>query len=205
MIVAALLAAGLALAPFMLRAVGTWLVVEDPLQHAEAVVVMGGHVPFRAMEAARTYQQGWTREVWLIQGMVSEEDRALEHLGIDRPPENAYSYQVAKRLGVPAEAIRVLAERPLNTAEEVRAVAKELQRVRGDRVILITSKYHSRRVRTLWHKFVGSHPEAIVRYTSDDPFEPDRWWRNTQDAMAVSREWFGLLNASVGFPVKSER
>jgi hypothetical protein len=48
-------------------------------------------------------------------------------------------------------------------------------------------------------------PEAIVRYTPDDPFQPDRWWRNTADAMAVSREWFGLLNAWSGFPVKSER
>ena len=52
---------------------------------------------------------------------------------------------------------------------------------------------------------VGRRPEAIVRYASDDPFEPARWWRNTADALSVSREWFGLLNAWAGFPVTSER
>ena len=52
---------------------------------------------------------------------------------------------------------------------------------------------------------VGAKPEAQVRYAREDPFEPARWWRNTGDAMAVTREVFGLLNAKVGFPVKSER
>ena len=31
---------------------GPWLVVEDDLQQARAVVVLSGQVPFRAMEAA---------------------------------------------------------------------------------------------------------------------------------------------------------
>jgi hypothetical protein len=52
---------------------------------------------------------------------------------------------------------------------------------------------------------VGSRPEAVVRYTPDDPFDPDRWWKTTSDAMAVSREWFGLLNAWIGFPIRSTR
>lgn len=38
-----------------------------------------------------------------------------------------------------------------------------------------------------------------------DPARPDRWWKNTGDAMAVSREFFGLLSAWAGFPIKSER
>jgi uncharacterized SAM-binding protein YcdF (DUF218 family) len=187
------------------RRAGSWLVVEDPLQPARAVVVFGGQAPFRAMEAARIYRQGWTREVWLTQGAASEEDIALGKLGIERPSDSEISRRVVERLGVPASAVRAMPERIVNTAEEVRAIGREVQRVGGDRVILITSKYHTRRVRILWHKLVGSRPEAIVRYASDDPFEPDRWWRTTQDAMRVPREWFGLLNAQLGFPVKSER
>ena len=46
---------------------------------------------------------------------------------------------------------------------------------------------------------------ATVRYTPDDPFDPARWWRNTRDSMAVAREWFGILNAVLGFPVSSAR
>ncbi|TMA06970.1 MAG: hypothetical protein E6J89_17210, partial [Deltaproteobacteria bacterium] len=79
--------------------------------------------------------------------------------------------------GVPSTAIRVLPERNVNTAEEVRTVARGLDRVGGDRVILVTSSYHARRVKLLWRKLVGEHPEAIVRYTPDDGFEAGRWWR----------------------------
>jgi uncharacterized SAM-binding protein YcdF (DUF218 family) len=184
---------------------GSWLLVADPLRPARAVVVFGGHVPFRAIEAAAVYKQAWAREVWLTQGGLDEEELALNRLGIAQTPEHLYSHQVLERLGVTRDAIRVLPGRNVNTADEVRTVARELKAARGDRVILITSKYHTRRVKAIWFALVGTYPEAIVRYTPDDPFDPARWWRSTADAMAVSREWFGLLNAWVGFPVKSER
>jgi uncharacterized SAM-binding protein YcdF (DUF218 family) len=201
-----LAAAVLAAAPFALTTAGTWLVVEDRLQPARSVVVLGGQVPFRAVEAAALYNQGWSREVWLTQGGVFAEDVALERLKIDRPPDHYYNEQVLERLGVPRDAIRVLPERNVNTADEVRAVARQLKAAGGGRVILVTSKYHTRRVKVIWRALVGSrHDKAMVRYTSDDPFQPRGWWRNTADALSVSREWFGLLNVWAGFPVSSER
>jgi uncharacterized SAM-binding protein YcdF (DUF218 family) len=194
----------LVLAVLLAGVMGRWLVTSDPLQQARAVVVLGGQVPFRAMEAAAVYNQGWAHEVWLTRGGVHPEDLALARLGIDRPPEYAYSRQVLERLGVPADAIHELTGQNQNTAEEVRDVARQLNAAGGGRVILITSKYHARRVRVLWHALVGSRPEAVVRYAADDPFAPGRWWRTTGDALAVSREYFGLLNAWAGFPIKSE-
>jgi uncharacterized SAM-binding protein YcdF (DUF218 family) len=192
------------LVPSALTALGTSLIVEDGLQHARAIVVFGGHLPFRAMEAAALYRQGWALEIWLTRGGVHPEDLALERLGIERTPEHVYSRQVLIRLGVPERAIRLLDGKTQNTAEEVQAVAKELYASGGERVILVTSKYHARRVKYVWRRLVGSRPEAIIRYTSNDPFQPTEWWRNTTDAMSVSREWFGLLNAWAGFPIKSE-
>jgi uncharacterized SAM-binding protein YcdF (DUF218 family) len=191
--------------PSVLTISGTWLVVQDPLQPARSVVVFGGQVPFRAMEAAALYNQGWTREVWLTQGGIFAEDIALERMQIDRPPEHVYSQRVLERLGVPREAIRLLPERNVNTADEVRAVARELKATGGDRVILVTSKYHTRRVKIIWRALTGRGLQAIVRYTPNDPFQPRRWWRNTADALSVSREWFGLFNVWTGFPVSSER
>jgi uncharacterized SAM-binding protein YcdF (DUF218 family) len=199
------LAVAAALLLVALSTVGRWLMVDDPLQSAYSVVVFGGQLPFRAMEAAAVYKQGYVREVWLTQGGVFAEDLALTRLGIDKPPEHFYERQVLERLGVPPKSIRLLAGHNVNTAAEVRTVARELKACGGNRVILITSKYHARRVKVIWHALVGDHPEAIVRYTPDDPFEPARWWHNTADAMAVSRELFGLANVWTGFPVKSER
>jgi hypothetical protein len=44
-----------------------------------------------------------------------------------------------------------------------------------------------------------------VRYASADPYDAQRWWRHTRDALAVSREVFGLLNVWAGFPVQPAR
>jgi uncharacterized SAM-binding protein YcdF (DUF218 family) len=195
----------LAAAPVALTIAGTWLVVEDPLQPVRSVVVLGGHAPFRAMEGAALYNQGWAREVWLTQSGVYPEDIALERMKIDRPPEHEYSRQVLERLGVPGNAIRVLTGRTMNTVDEVRAVARELKAEGGGRVILVTSKYHTRRAKVVWRALAGPFDQAIVRFASDDPFEPRRWWRNSADASSVSHEWLGLLNAWAGFPVRTER
>jgi uncharacterized SAM-binding protein YcdF (DUF218 family) len=201
----ALMAAFLALW-FILPAAGRWLVVSDPLQSARSIVVFGGHVPFRAMEAAAIYKQGWAAEVWLTQGADHAEDIALRELGVDRPQEHILSRQVLVKLGVPDNAIRILPGHNENTADEVQTIASYLKKTGGaaPRVVLITSKSHTRRVRVLWHRLVGSSPEAIVRYAQDDPFQPDRWWRSTQSSEFVAHEWFGLLNAWAGFPLASE-
>lgn len=181
-----------------------WLVVADPLQHARAIVVLGGHLPFRAMEAASLYKQGWAPEVWLIRGRARAEEAALARLGIDIAGEEVYNRKVLERLGVPAEAIRLLRDGAQTTVEEVSVIARELQAVGGEHVILVTSKPHSRRVRAIWRALVANRSRGIVRYAAEDPYDPSRWWRETRDALAVSREIFGLLNVWAGFPVRQE-
>ena len=174
-----------------------------PLEPARAVVVLGGGAPLRAMEAAKLYNQGWAHEVWLTPTSLFSEDSGLAQPGIERTPEHVYSRMVLERLGVPGTAIRVLSGTNYITADEVRTVARELTRYGGDRVILVTSSYHTRRVKILWHALVGKYPEAVVRYTPDDPVQPRRWWSNSADVAAVSHEWLGFLQFWTGFPVKS--
>ena len=169
--------------------------------------MIAGETPFRAMEAAKIYKEGWTREVWLTERGLSADDVALAQFGVQPTPEYVYNRQVLERLGVPTGAIRVLTGRNNNTAEEVRTIARALSESGGERVILITSSYHTRRVKALWRALVGNRleaPEAVIRFAPDEAFDADHWWRDTADAWSVSREWFGLLNAWAGFPVKSE-
>ena len=113
---AALVAVTLALVVFAFYEAGPLLVVEDPLQKARAVVVFGGGIPFRAMEAAKLYRQGWAPEVWLSQGGWSQRDVALARLEVERTPEHLYSLTVLERSGVPSSAIRVLPGRIADAA-----------------------------------------------------------------------------------------
>src|SRR2546421_12450807 len=58
-------ASGLLLALMIFFGVGRWLVAEDPLGKASAIVVLSGAMPMRALEAATLYRDGYAPEVWL--------------------------------------------------------------------------------------------------------------------------------------------
>jgi uncharacterized SAM-binding protein YcdF (DUF218 family) len=184
------------------RNAGRWLVVEDALQPARAIVVLSGLTPYRAMEAARIYRQGWAREVWLFKDNPRGADVAFANLGIHHITEEEYDTQVLERLGVPVTAIRVLDPPATNTRNEFEVLREELRRIDGDKVILVTSPVHTRRVKAIWGKVVGSHPQAIVRHDTSEPTNPDHWWRATNDVQDVLHEILGLINTSMGFVVK---
>jgi len=192
------------LGAFALSRAGVALRVSDPLQPAAAIVVIGGKVPFRAMKGADLYKQQLAPEVWLTMGNRSAAEVEMEELGVQPTLEHIYSQAVLEKLGVPASAIHVIPGRNNNTATEVKTIAAYAKERRVARVVLVTSSYHSRRVRSLWHRLVGDSPQAIVQFTDEEPFNAGRWWTDSADAWTVSREWFGLLNAWLGFPVGSE-
>jgi uncharacterized SAM-binding protein YcdF (DUF218 family) len=193
------------LLPWGASGLGHWLVVADQLEPARAIVVLSGRVPFRAMEAASIYRGGWAMEIWLTKEARTAEELALDRLGVRVVRGEAFNREVLERLGVPSGAIRLMSEGVQNTVDEVRLIAAELGRNGGDRVIIVTSKTHSRRVRATWSAVVGSSPRAIIRYAEEEPYHSERWWRNTRDALAVSREVFGLMNVWAGFPVQPDR
>lgn len=193
-----------AVLPSGLSALGRWLVVTDPIDKASAIVVLVGYMPLRAMEAAALYHQGWAPEVWVTREDRSSRDAALLRLGIRPPHDHEYSREVLARLGVPSSVIRVLDQPIRNTMQEVDLLARELRTAGGQRVILVTSKAHTRRVRATWWARVGNSPAAIVRSAAEDHYDPESWWRRTADVLAVSREALGMVNVWMGFPVQPD-
>ena len=115
-----------------LRNVGRWLVVDDSLEPARAIVVLSGLTPYRAMEAAEIYRQGWAREVWLFTDDPRGADEAFSRLGIHHITEEEYDKQVLERLGVPTPAIRILEPPATNTENEFELLHKELRRQGGE-------------------------------------------------------------------------
>jgi uncharacterized SAM-binding protein YcdF (DUF218 family) len=189
--------------PWAAAAVGRWLVVADRPEPARAIVVLSGRVPFRAMQAASIYKDGLAPEVWISRPVQTQEELTVRRLGIPGVhTEEELNQQVLERLGVPSAAIRILDTPVFNTMEEVEVIARELRRVDADRVIVVTSKPHTRRVKAIWRAVVGETPRLMVQHSAGDSFDSAHWWRYTADALEVSREVFGLMNVWAGFPVK---
>jgi uncharacterized SAM-binding protein YcdF (DUF218 family) len=193
-----LAAIGLAVAGFL--NLGRWLVLEDTLEKADAIVVLSGRMPERALEAARIYNQGYAPEVWLTHS--AEPATTLQKLSVRYIGEDEYDREVLIHEGVPAAAVRVLDPPIVNTADEMSTIATTLRATPHHTVIIVTSRVHTRRTRTLWKLLSSDAGKAILRGVSDDPFDPSHWWKNTGDALDVVREFLGLLNAWAGLPLK---
>ena len=193
-------AAGFFAGVVVILGVGRWLDSEDPLEKAQAIAVLSGRMPQRAIEAAKLYREGYAPKVWLTRSV--EPGATLENLGISFVGEDSYNKQVLLHEGVPADAIRVLDPPIVNTADEIIAISKAVGQENGQSVIIVTSKVHTRRTRILWRKLNKGNGRAIVRGASADPFEPGKWWKTTGDALDVVREVLGILNAWAGLPLR---
>jgi uncharacterized SAM-binding protein YcdF (DUF218 family) len=179
--------------------VGRWLVREDPLQRATAIAVLSGRMPERVLEAVRIYKRGYAPRVWLTHS--TEPGATLAQLSVHYIGEEEYNKELLMRSGVPEGAIEILDPSIENTADEMRTIGEALAKRGHGTVIVVTSKVHTRRVRSLWNRLAKGDGTAVVRGVSDDGFDPAHWWRDTQDALDVVREVLGLMNAWAGLPL----
>ena len=185
---------------FAFRNVGHWLTRQNPLEHADAIVVLSGGLPYRAEAAADIYKAGYAPELWVTHPSGPQE--SLAALGIHFVGEEEYNREILTHEGVPENNVTILPDVIINTEEEVGEIAREMRSQGKHTVIIVTSPEHTRRVRALWTSIVGSELKAIVRAAPTDPFNADRWWRHTQDSLSVVRELLGLVNVWLGLPVR---
>jgi len=136
----------------------------------------------------------------LVRGARREELKAFQDMGIEVAQRWELSGEVLIQQGVPASAIVVPEEEAEGTLEELRAVYRALGS-KDTPVILVTSKYHTRRTRLTWHHVTGGRSRGIVRASGQDPFDPSRWWRERRFVSSVVHEYLGLINYYAGFPV----
>ncbi len=190
----------LVLGIFAVRNLGHWLIKQDALEHADAVVVLSGALPYRAEGAAEIFNQGYAPDVWI--SLAAGPQKQLQEMGIHFVGEEEYDRDVLTHLGVPASHISIFPEEIVNTEEEMAEIAKMMRAQGKHTVIIVTSPQHTRRVRALWNAIAGHDLKAIVRAAPTDPFDAAHWWRNSRDSLAVAREMLGLVNVWAGLPVR---
>lgn len=193
--VATALAAVLTLAaPLLLPAAGRYLVREDPPEHADAIVVLAGSYPDRVLEAVDLYKRGLAPRIILCREPETSGFRRVDELGLSVPRPSDVNRSVAEQLGVPPQAIEVLARAGDSTYAEAQTVIDEATR-RGYRaILLVTSKYHTRRAAAIYQVLAGDQLKVMVRAASADDFQSERWWRHRMSTRRLIIEYQKLLN-----------
>jgi uncharacterized SAM-binding protein YcdF (DUF218 family) len=197
-VVAALLVFGLGSVLFSLRhdllkAMGAFLVVADEPQQADAIVVLSGSIPDRILEAVDLYHAGFAPRLLLTrEGRMPGFD-ALRARGVALPERHEQNRDIAVALGVPRDAIEIVERRSTSTLAEAEALVAFLRERNLQRVLLVTSRSHARRARTIFRALAGSQPEILVVPSRYDPLTPDNWWQKRAFARRVVTEYGKLL------------
>jgi len=122
-LLAATLIAGFAYVPILCE-IAAFLIVEDTVQPAAAIVALAGQIPFREIEAAKLYQAGLAPNVVIVRVAPNDESTALQQLGIKKVPEWELSRQVLVQQGVPTSAILLLKDDAQNTLRNYKPLSE---------------------------------------------------------------------------------
>ncbi len=103
---------------------------------------------------------------------------ALADRGIDVPHEIDLQLRVMEQLGVPASAIDILDREQDSTADESDALRAIAGPRHWSRVIVVTSKQHTRRAGlAMRRKLAGTGITITMRASRYDRSDAEHWWR----------------------------
>ena len=104
------------------------------------------------------------------------------------------SLRILSLYGVPrSRVIRISAEDAYDTVSEARIVGSELLRRGIQRVMITTSKYHSRRAGFIWKEIFENRLAVRMVSAKTDPYDPDGWWREGRQIRWVMAEYGAWL------------
>ncbi|NLF49806.1 MAG: YdcF family protein [Leptolinea sp.] len=154
---------------FLLTAMGGILVVADPLQKADAIVVLSGGDEHRIDEAIRLYQEEYADTI-----ILTETGAFLEEFNAEYSKERQL---VLLNAGIPGGAIMITPWNAASTRDEAKDVKALLQSKHPKVLLVVTDPYHTLRTRMIWEEvFEGTETEILVRPVRDSWYSSSTWW-----------------------------
>ncbi len=182
----ALIFLGVFIGEALLTGVAGFLIVADPLEPADAVIVLSGGQLDRLQEAAQIYHD---RDAQML--ILTETGEQLS--GYDQP-YLFYMELEALNLDIPSGAILLTEEHAADTLEEARAVLKLMKREGMHSGIVVTDPYHTRRTRLIFQNvFRGDDIRISVRPVRNSWYRSATWWTSTRGWEATIQEYTRLL------------
>jgi uncharacterized SAM-binding protein YcdF (DUF218 family) len=175
----------------ILTGIADYLVIKDKLQPADAIVLLNGDFETRPFRAGELYMQGLAPVIVIARA----ENTPVVDLGLI-PNDTDISVTVMRKLGVPPEKIIIL---PVpggatSTFDEAATLRQYIETNRAQRIILVTSAFHTRRARWIFSKAFAGLPVtlemAAVPYIG---FDQTNWWKNETGLITLNNEYIKLV------------
>ena len=125
---------------FGLSKLGTFLVVEDPLDKADAIFVLGGTRFERPLEAVDLFNEGWAPQILLFRVVKDFGEVELLKRGFAFPLESDVQSDALRRMGVPADKVIVLGEKD-STKDEALEIRDQVVAHNWKKIIVEAERY----------------------------------------------------------------
>jgi uncharacterized SAM-binding protein YcdF (DUF218 family) len=174
-IVVAIVAVALISHRLWLPAIGRFLVVNDPLQRSDAIIVLGGGGRHRMAAGAELFHLGYAPWLIVTNSPLNMPGIRVEYAELMR---NEALWQ-----GVPDESILTAPGTVRTTFQEAQAV-RQLAEGRGLRsLIVVTDPFHTRRARRAFREAFAGSAIAIWAHPADGGwYDAESWWQS-QDTL----------------------
>lgn len=181
----------------LLTLAGQWLVLDDKPAASDAVVVLTTGVDYypRLMAAAEIYREAHAAKVVINGNRKTDVLRGLEAKGfVPCCPWYEDNVRILGILGVPKkDVVPVSAEDAYDTVSEAEIVGGEVVRRGFKKVIVATSRSHTRRAGFIWRDMFKGRLTVCVVAAPTDPYDPAGWWKQGRQIRWVLAEYGAWL------------
>jgi len=173
------------------------LIVEKPLEKTDAILVLGGSSVYieRTRKAAEIYKTGVAPVIFL----TDDGGRAgWSRIEKRNPPYVELARKSLISEGVPAEAIVILQPTVSGTIYEAQVLAEKAKAENLQRVLIVTSAYHTRRALWTFERFfaennVETELGIVSPSTGEQTPPPFLWWLSPRGWGLVAGEYVKFL------------
>jgi uncharacterized SAM-binding protein YcdF (DUF218 family) len=171
--------------PLLRYAAESW-VIDEPAARADAIIVLGDDNFYgdRASRAAELSRQE-VAPVVVASGRWLRPKAGLAEL---------MTHDLVER-GVPENKVLRFDHNAHDTIDEAQDLAKLAEEKRWRSVIIVTSNYHTRRVRYIYRRVFPAVIAVSVASAKDGDFDAQSWWEKRKSVQLFAHEVFGMLYA----------
>ena len=159
---------------------GRVLVVNNP-QPADVILVLAGETDRRPAEALQLLSQGYGRRVLID---VPEAGKVYRFTQIELAEKYVQNLEESASVAICPIA-------GLSTRDEAHDAARCLTGEQGNRILIVTSDYHTRRALGIFRHEVRGKTFSVAAAYDDTQFGT-RWWTHRQWAKTCLDEWLRL-------------
>jgi hypothetical protein len=184
----------------MLRAVGRVLVVDEPVEPADAIVVPAWAGAAGAIDASDLIHRGIANRVALLPEPLEPAEQELIRRGLSYVDESAALVQLLRSLRVAN--VEVIDDPAAGTEAEGQVLLAWCSQHQFRSILVVSSPDHSRRVRRVLRRSMRGHPtKLMIRSARFSSFDPDRWWTTRDGVRTEIVELEKLLLDVVRHPI----